>query len=50
MAICYDVNLEAESLNMSIFKNISGAEIVRVRKVSYRICCSLPSLLMEFGS
>jgi hypothetical protein len=30
MALCYDVDLEAHPLNMSIFKDISGSDYVRV--------------------
>ncbi|KAL9122216.1 MAG: hypothetical protein Q9187_001233 [Circinaria calcarea] len=41
MAICYDVGLEAAPLNMSIFKNISGSDYLRVNFTSCKTNCSL---------
>lgn len=41
MAICYDVNLEEDSLNMNIFKNISGSDDIRVGDVTCKSSCSL---------
>jgi hypothetical protein len=41
MALCYDVDLEKEPLNMSIFKNISGSDYIRVGFNSVKTNCSL---------
>lgn len=41
MAICYDVNLETAPLNMSVFKNISGSDTIRLGRVSCKTSCSL---------
>lgn len=41
MAVCYDVDLERDPLNMSIFKNISGSDYVRVGSNSIKTNCSL---------
>jgi hypothetical protein len=41
MAICYDVDLEKEPLNMAVFKNISGSDYVRVGQTSLKSNCSL---------
>lgn len=41
MALCYDVDLEKEPLNMSIFKNISGSDYIRVGYHSVKTNCSL---------
>ncbi|KAI1906218.1 hypothetical protein LOZ61_006776, partial [Ophidiomyces ophidiicola] len=35
MAICYDVDLEKDQLNMGVFKNISGSDYIRVGHISY---------------
>lgn len=41
MAVCYDVNLEHEKLNMNVFKNISGSDYIRVGQISCKSNCSL---------
>lgn len=41
MAVCYDVDLEKDPLNMSIFKNISGSDYIRVGYNSVKTNCSL---------
>ncbi|KIW35739.1 uncharacterized protein PV06_11920 [Exophiala oligosperma] len=41
MAVCYDVDLERSQLNMSIFKNISGSDYIRVNYNSCKSNCSL---------
>lgn len=41
MALCYDVDLEKDPLNMSIFKNISGSDYIRVGFNSVKTNCSL---------
>lgn len=41
MAVCYDVALDEQPLNMTIFKNISGSDYVRVGDHSVKTNCSL---------
>lgn len=41
MAVCYDVDLEKEGLNMAIFKNISGSDYIRTQYVTCKSNCSL---------
>jgi hypothetical protein len=41
MAVCYDVALDKFPLNMSVFKNISGSDYVRVGELSVKTNCSL---------
>lgn len=41
MALCYDVDLDKDPLNMSIFKNISGSDYIRVGYNSVKTNCSL---------
>ncbi len=41
MALCYDVDLDKEPLNMAIFKNISGSDYIRVGPNSIKTNCSL---------
>ncbi len=41
MAVCYDVDLEKEPLNMAIFKNISGSDYIRTKHVTCKSNCSL---------
>lgn len=41
MAICYDVELEKDNLNMGVFKNISGSDYIRVGAISCKTNCSL---------
>lgn len=41
MAVCYDVALDKYPLNMSVFKNISGSDYVRVGELSVKTNCSL---------
>ena len=45
MAICYDVGLDNDNFNMSVFKNISGSDYIRVGFHSCKTFCSL-----TFGS
>lgn len=41
MAVCYDVALDKFPLNMSVFKNISGSDYVRVGELYVKTNCSL---------
>lgn len=41
MAVCFDVDLLKEELNMSVFKNISGSDYIRVGYNSCKTNCSL---------
>lgn len=41
MAICYDVDLEKDQLNMGVFKNISGSDYIRVGHISCKTNCAL---------
>lgn len=41
MAVCYDVDLEKENLNMAVFKNISGSDYIRTEYVTCKSNCSL---------
>lgn len=41
MALCYDVDLETDQLNMAVFKNISGGDYIRVGYNSCKTNCSL---------
>lgn len=41
MVLCYDVDLENNTLNSSTFKNISGGDTMRVGSVSCKTNCSL---------
>lgn len=41
MAVCYDVDLEKEGLNMAVFKNISGSDYIRTEYVTCKSNCSL---------
>jgi len=41
MAFCYDVDLERDVMNMSVFKNISGSDYIRVGHNTCRSSCSL---------
>lgn len=41
MAVCYEVGLEKDKLNMSVFKNISGSDYIRVGYNSCKSNCSL---------
>lgn len=41
MAVCYDVDLEKDMLNMAVFKNISGSDYIRVGNATCKSNCSL---------
>lgn len=41
MAVCYDVALDKYPLNMSVFKNISGSDYVRVGEHTCKTNCAL---------
>lgn len=41
MAMCFELDLDNKRINMSMFKNITGSDIVRVDEFSSKAVCSL---------